>query len=58
MDDQAIKLAIDELPTQFSKVLMELEMRIARNEIDKESLNQLLSLYSVSYLYAGGCRSL
>lgn len=58
MDDQAIKLAINELPSQFSKVLMELEMRIARNEIDKESLNQLLSLYSVSRVYEGGSGSL
>jgi len=39
IDDEAIKLAVNELPTQFSKVLMELEMKIARNEVDKENLN-------------------
>jgi len=39
IDDEAIKLAVNELPTQFSKVLMELEMKIARNDVDKENLN-------------------
>jgi len=29
IDDESIKLAVIELPTQFSKVLMELEMKIA-----------------------------
>jgi len=39
IDDEAIKLAINELPTQFSKVLMEHEMKINRNEVDKETLD-------------------